>query len=158
MYDKVSKWLDSALEQDIPDEVAAFCFNLYEDGDNAWSMELIGAERFNEEDEDWPCDEVDDFETREGLLRWDKEAEWSTILEEMTSILSEYLVKGKLANVLKSKEGVGVGFVDGDINICIKNRKRGICALIMRQSYVWLPHYKCFYILVWNLQHDQMQK
>lgn len=121
MYSKVSAWLDHVLEQNIPDEVAAFCFNLYDDGNHAWSMELIGTERFDENDDDWPCDEIADFGTREGLLRWDKEAEWFFILEEVKVVLSEYLKKGRFADVLKSKEGVGVGFVDGDIAILYKN-------------------------------------
>lgn len=45
MFDKVSKWLDDILEDvletGIPYEVNAFGFNLYDDGDNNWSMELI---------------------------------------------------------------------------------------------------------------------
>ena len=47
MFDEVSKWLDQvledALETGIPKEVTAFGFNLYEDGDYDWSMELVGT-------------------------------------------------------------------------------------------------------------------
>lgn len=64
MFDEVSKWLNLVLEQDIPEEVLAFCFNLYEDGENSWSMELVGTERFDADDEAWPCDEITDFGTR----------------------------------------------------------------------------------------------
>jgi hypothetical protein len=32
-------------------------------------------------------------------------------------ILSEWIKRGKYADLLKSKAGVGVGFVDGDIEI-----------------------------------------
>lgn len=28
MLGEISKWLDSALNQEVPDEVVAFCFNL----------------------------------------------------------------------------------------------------------------------------------
>ena len=31
MYDKIEKWLNDILEQEIPPETVAFCFNLYED-------------------------------------------------------------------------------------------------------------------------------
>lgn len=69
MYDKVSAWLDDVLKQNIPDDVEAFCFNLYDDGNSSWSMELVGTERFDENDFDWPCDEVTDFGTREFFCR-----------------------------------------------------------------------------------------
>lgn len=36
MYNEVVNWLNNVLTQEIPEEVVAFCFNLYEDGDNAW--------------------------------------------------------------------------------------------------------------------------
>lgn len=117
MYNKVEDWLRGVLNQDIPEEVVAFCFNLYEDGDNAWSMELVGTERFEVDDEDWPCDEVTDFGTREDLLTWNKEAEWDVVLEEMSIVLKQYLENGEYANILKSKEGIGIGFVDGDVEI-----------------------------------------
>lgn len=81
MYNKVSDWLDDILGCDIPNEVAGFCFNLYEDGDNFWSMELVGAERFDKEDEDWLCDEVTDFGTRDEPLRWNKDAGWNLYCE-----------------------------------------------------------------------------
>lgn len=121
MYNEVANWLNDVLKQEIPEEVAAFCFNLYDDGDNAWSMELVGCERFDAEDEDWPCDEVTDFGTREGLLAWVKETQWEAVLAEICEVLKQYLEKGEYADVLKSKQGVGVGFVDGDIEIIFIN-------------------------------------
>lgn len=117
MFDKVSNWLDNVLMQDISKDVVAFCFNLYDDGDNDWSMELIGAARFDTDDEDWPCYEVTDFGTRKENLVWNKTAQWDEVLDEMVAVLKEYLQKGKYAEVLKSKSGVGIGFVDGNIEI-----------------------------------------
>lgn len=117
MYDKVAAWLDDVLKQDIPDEVEAFCFNLYDDGDNNWSMELVGTERFDENDADWSCDEITDFGTREGLIAWNKASKWDVVLEEMSAILKRYLENGEYASLLKSKAGIGIGFVDGDVEI-----------------------------------------
>lgn len=117
MFDEVSKWLDSVLEQNLSEEVAAFCFNLYDDGENTWSMELVGTKRFDADDEEWPCDEITDFGTRKEPFAWEKPTEWDKALEEMRGILTRYLENGKFANVLKSKAGVGIGFVDGDLEI-----------------------------------------
>lgn len=96
MFRTVSEWLDVALETPVPDEVAAFGFNLYEDGDCDWSMEFIGASEFDPDNEDWLCSEVTDFGTRDKPLRWHREAGWEEV---------------------KAKSGVGVGFVDGNIEI-----------------------------------------
>ena len=79
MYQEISKWIGKALSQEIPEKVVAFCINLYEDGDDQWSMELIGAERFDLADEDWACDEVTDFGTREELFVWEKPNEATSV-------------------------------------------------------------------------------
>ena len=117
LYHKVSKWIDSALKQDVPDAVTAFCFNLYDDGTGKWSMELIGASRFDLEAPDWPCDEVTNFMTREAPFRWRDSAKWDSVLQNMMGVLQNYLQTGQHADLLKSKSGVGIGFVDGDIEI-----------------------------------------
>lgn len=44
MYTRVENWLDGILVQEIPDAVIALNFNLYEDGGNNWSIELVGTE------------------------------------------------------------------------------------------------------------------
>lgn len=115
--DKLSDWLDNILKQSIPEDVIAFGFNLYEDEDNHWSIELVGTNRFDIEDEDWCCDEITDFGTRENPFMWKQDTTWNKILEDTIFYLKEYLNVGKYANVLKDKMGIGVGFVDGDLEI-----------------------------------------
>lgn len=117
MFSEISKWLDNVLNQEVPDEVVAFCFNLYEDGNNKWSMEIVGTDRFDLDDEDWCCDEVTDFGTRKNCYTWEESKKWDEILSEITSLLKDYLVSGTYAKLLKEKCGIGVGFVDGDIEI-----------------------------------------
>ena len=117
MNNSVSNWIDKILDQEIPNTVVAFCFNLYEESDGSWAMELVGTERFDLEDEDWACNELTDFGSRECLYNWEMECEWDEALEYMVKELSQYLENGKYAELLKSKDGVGVGFVDGNIEI-----------------------------------------
>lgn len=117
MNNSVSNWIDKVLDQEIPNTVVAFCFNLYEESDGSWAMELVGTERFDPEDEDWACDELTDFGSRERLYNWGMECEWDEALEYMVKELNQYLENGKYADLLKSKDGVGVGFVDGNIEI-----------------------------------------
>ncbi len=116
-YNEIATWLDHVLAQEIPNDVVAFCFNLYDDGDYKWSMELVGTQSFDKDDSDWACDEVTDFGTRENPFVWKKATDWEQMLKDMTFVLKRYLKSGERANVLKSVNGVGVGFVDGDLVI-----------------------------------------
>ena len=118
MMKNVADWIDNVLHNNaVTTDIVAFCFNLYEESDSSWSMELVGTERFDLEDEDWACNEVTDFGSRENLYNWKMECEWDEALAYMVNELKQYLSSGKYAELLKSKEGVGVGFVDGNIEI-----------------------------------------
>ncbi len=121
MFDEESEWLDDVLENmsetGIPTEVIAFGFNLYDEGNGNWSMELIGASEFDTDNEDWLCNEVTDFNTRDNPFQWHKKAKWEEILDDITDFLKRYLRNGIYADILKAKSGIGVGFVDGNIRI-----------------------------------------
>lgn len=114
-YSNFEEWLDGILsnENEMSDEIVAFCFNLYEDADDYWSVELIGSASFDKDDDDWPCDEV--FSTRETPLTWRFIMTYEECLHTIESHLSEYLQNGKYSKILLSKQGVGYGFVDGDL-------------------------------------------
>lgn len=137
MYNRVSEWLDVVLETDIPAEVVAFGFNLYEDIDHDWSMELIGTSKFDVDDEDWLCNEVTDLDTRENPLQWHRETGCEEILNDIVSALKEYLKNGKYADILKAKSGVGVGFVDGNIEILHVKIKEKIQGLMEQKISEW---------------------
>lgn len=114
-YNSFENWVDKSLSTELPAGIEAFCFNLYEDGDGKWSVEIIGAASFDENDEDWACDEI--FDTRMTPLRWESKKSWEDILSSTTEMLKEYLEKGKYAPLLRSKKGVGIGFVDGNVQL-----------------------------------------
>ena len=118
MMKNVADWIDNVLHNNaVPTDIVAFCFNLYEESDSSWAMELVGTERFDLEDEDWACNEATDVGSRENRYNWKMECEWDEALAYMVNELKQYLSSGKYAELLKSKEGVGVGFVDGNIEI-----------------------------------------
>lgn len=110
-------WLNNILIQEIPENVVALNFNLYEDGNNCWSIELVGSDIFDLDDEDWPCNEVFDFDTRQNPLNWSQDATWNKVLTEISEIIKNYLNHGLYANILKKYQAVGISFVDGDVNI-----------------------------------------
>ncbi len=49
MNDEVfSAWLDETLAQELPEDIVAFNFNLYEDDEHTWSVELVGFGSFED--------------------------------------------------------------------------------------------------------------
>ena len=117
MYSEIESWIDNVLNTEIPEETKGFIFNLYDDGDDSWSMEIVATSRFDENDPDWGCDEIDDFGTRDEPFSWEERAGWEAIQDKCSEAIAEYLSAGEYASVLKRAEGVGVGFVDGDLEL-----------------------------------------
>ena len=114
-YEDFEKWVDTALSVELPENIEAFCFNLYEKGNNVYAVEIIGSPTFDETDENWACDEV--FNNRGYPLCWKSDKSWEGVLEDTVALVKRYLKEGKYASLLLSKKGVGVGFVDGNIEL-----------------------------------------
>ena len=111
-------WLDEVLNKQLPNDIKAINFNLYEDEDNKWSVELVGTSVFDENNSDWACCEV--YTTRNNPYVLIKESDWKAIETLFISYLNQYLDTGKYSNVLKKYSAVGIGFVDGDLHIVFK--------------------------------------
>lgn len=118
-YKRFQRWLNIILSVEFPDSVEAINFNIYEDGNNYWSIELIGAGSFDEENEDWACDEV--ITTRADSFAIKYNATWQEVQGLFADYIRHYLDKGLLADRLKKYKAVAVGFVDGNISILYKN-------------------------------------
>lgn len=119
MYDRFAEWLDVSLNTELSENLAAFCFNLYEEENKNWSVELIGASTFDEETSDWACEEC--FSKREFPFRWQEDVEWEDIHSKIETYIRQYLVIGRYAEVLKEYQAVAMGFVDGDLTIIYKS-------------------------------------
>lgn len=119
MYERFAEWLDIVLDIELPKELVAFCFNLYEEENGTWAVELIGSAEFDETNEDWACNEV--FDSREYPCRWQEVAEWEDIHNKIETYIRQYLLIGRCSDILKSYEAVAMGFVDGDLTILYKS-------------------------------------
>lgn len=93
----------------------AINFNLYEEQDSKWSIQLISASEFSLDDMDWCCDE--EFSSGEELFTWRADINWGEILDVSCDMIRDYLTKGKYAKELKKYAGIAAGFVDGDLEI-----------------------------------------
>lgn len=117
IYDDFAKLLDGVFEREIPDDVVALSFNIYEDGKRRWSVEVVGTSSFDIGGEDWACDEATDFETRNDPFSWDEKTNWKNVASEVAEAVQKYLEVGRYADKLKTLRGVATGFVDGDLNL-----------------------------------------
>lgn len=125
IYDAFSAWLDDILESvEMPAETKAYCFNLYEESleDSVYSVQLIAADKFDENDPDWACEEC--WSSEEDVfcveLSDEKEKDWKAAESLIKALAGKYLNSGKHGGILREKP-VGIGFVDGDLSI-IKNK------------------------------------
>ena len=109
------EWLESLLKNEWNSEIKAINFNLYEDTDNKWSIELVGTFSFNKDNDDWACDEV--FTTRDNPFVIERESDWKSMEIFFIGLVNEYLSFGKYARKLKEYQAIGIGFVDGDLHI-----------------------------------------
>lgn len=110
-------WLDQVLYGDIPATTVGFHFNLYEDLESV-HVQLVGTGSFVIEPTYWPGEETfttgeDDFFLPFSVAG----ANWQEWLKSIQTLLSEYLESGEQATVLKRSQGVGLGFVDGDMHV-----------------------------------------
>ncbi len=113
-YEEFAKWIDVVLDKEFPSNTVAINFNLYEEHEkDTWAVQIIGSDKFDEED--WACYET--FTTGEELYIWVEEGGWKKALETAMDNLKQYLNKGKYSSKLLTYNGVGIGFVDGDIEI-----------------------------------------
>lgn len=126
IYEEFALWLDDLLENNgMLEKTTAFCFNLYEesDEDHIYAIQLIAADRFDEEDNDWPCDEI--WSSEEDIFCIDisdeEEKERKGAQERFKEMIVHYLEVGKYRNVLVRVKAVGMGFVDGELEIISQN-------------------------------------
>jgi hypothetical protein len=116
------QWLQEALQPGVPQEVQAFSFNLFEPAGQKgvkFGIELIGAGRFAPDDQDWACDEVWEPAQRGLAIPVSFSGEnWERCLERVRGLLQPVLQRGDGPSaVLKSRRAVGLGFVDGELEI-----------------------------------------
>lgn len=117
IYTEFEKWLNTQLENDMPVETKAFCFNLYEESveDSVYSVQLVACNAFDENDSDWACEEV--WSSEEDIfcieLSDEQDKDWKSAQKFIKSWVQEYMKK---CGTLSAKP-VAIGFVDGELEL-----------------------------------------
>ena len=113
-------WLAEALNTTVPDSVNAFCFNLYQSPSDEFpfSIELIGSPFFDAEDDDWACEDIWQAMPRTIAIPEEFSSRlWEKCLERVKALVLKILQDDSSGRILRNGEGVGVGFVNGDLHI-----------------------------------------
>ena len=121
---KFYSWLDNNLKK-IPSNVIAINFNLYEGEYNTYYIELIGSDIFSEEDDDWACEEL--FLTEGSSFSipiCNDISDWKDGMLYIKKMIEDYMKIGEYSNNLRQLQAVGIGFVDGDIELIYLNKNR----------------------------------
>ena len=118
--DSFKAWLRQSLDTVVPPSVRAFSFNLSESGndDSPFSVDLIGSPHFDLEDDDWACEEI--WEATPGLLPIPatfSTNSWQTCLANVKALVLRALEDETIGDILRSREGIAVGVVDGDFDL-----------------------------------------
>ena len=112
-----SDWVSDVLV-DIPDETAAFIFNIYEE-DDAYLVDITGTVTFDSNNEEW-TDEIN-WDSGEELFIIPKEkfeGDWEDIHDALAETLEALIeVDNELSDALCDSDAVAIGFIDGDLEI-----------------------------------------
>lgn len=117
LYVEFNRWADRILSKYRSDSVVAYNFNLYEHA-KEFAIQLVGTRSFDVSEQDWACDAI--FSSGEDLFCLAHSIvgdRWESGLEAAKSLVKNYLDHGSQSAFLKASRGVGVGFVDGDIEL-----------------------------------------
>ena len=113
------QWLVRALENGLPQSVKAFSFNLFEGGRAKFGVEIIGASEFDPTNQDWACEEIwEPLDRKLDIPVSFSGDTWEECLSAVQSLIRNMLeIDDEVSRILKSRKGIGVGFVDGDLHI-----------------------------------------
>lgn len=121
-YKMFENWLDDILAtRQLPQEVAAVNFNIYDGADSTYDLELIGAPGFDANDDDWACEELFTSDLLSLPVTQGTE-DWEDGLSDMIDMVRVYMETGRFCQVLEGFEAVGVGHVNGVIEVVYRSQ------------------------------------
>ena len=83
---------------------------------------LDEAVTFDENNDDWACDEITDFSTRGNPFSWQEDTTWEEVLPIVKRLIQGYLESGNHSDKLGNLSGIACGFVDGDLELIYRKR------------------------------------
>ena len=109
---KLRELLEGLEREQIPKRVIAWHFDLYE----PYALQLAGSSSYDADDDDWACEDEDEFYPQSSRLQLDflSELSWRQVLKMLVQALRELREQMPDAKIFKCKH-VAAGFIDGDL-------------------------------------------
>ena len=109
---KLRELLEGLEREQIPKRVIAWHFDLYE----PYALQLAGSSSYDADDDDWACEDEDEFYPQSSRLQLDflSELSWRQVLKMLVQALRELREQMPDAKIFECKH-VAAGFVDGDL-------------------------------------------
>ena len=109
---KLRELIEGLEREQIPKRVIAWHFDLYE----PYALQLAGSSSYDADDDDWVCEDEDEFYPQSSRLQLDflSELSWRQVLKMLVQALRELREQMPDAKIFKC-EHVAAGFVDGDL-------------------------------------------
>ena len=109
---KLHELLEGLEREQIPKRVIAWHFDLYE----PYALQLAGSSSYDADDDDWACEDEDEFYPEYSRLQLEflNELSWRQVLKMLVQALRELREQMPDAKIFKCKH-IAVGFVDGDL-------------------------------------------
>ena len=109
---KLRELLEGLEREQIPKRVIAWHFDLYE----PYALQLAGSSSYDADDDDWACEDEDEFYPQSSRLQLEflSELSWRQVLKLLVQTLRELREQMPSAKIFKCKH-IAVGFVDGDL-------------------------------------------
>ncbi len=109
---KLRELIEGLEREEIPKRVIAWHFDLYE----PYVLELAGSSSFDADDDDWACEDEDEFYPQSSRLQLEflNKLSWRQVLKLLVQALRELREQMPGAKIFKCKH-VAAGFVDGDL-------------------------------------------
>ena len=101
-------WVKKQMKKPISDEVIAFNFNLYENSDDGYDVQIVGCPTYDSDDPDWACRAI--FSSEEDLFHFLSE-DWESALTDFQAVLEDYLDSNTDKNALTACKYISFGFV-----------------------------------------------
>lgn len=116
MKNEIENWIKEINRTEtIPGNITALNFGLFE-SENNYILYLIGAQNYDEADDDWAT-EVD-YEPKDKYLKLSnsKDKDWNEILNDVINVINEVLNSEGFQNSIIGKvKNITIGFDDGDL-------------------------------------------
>lgn len=118
--DKLYLWLDNYFKETLTEELVALNFDLSEEKNNNWSIEIVGCYDFSLDNSMWSKNAISDY--RYEKFSFKMNCTWEDVQILLSNMILEYFSFEKKKRLLEKFKAISIGFNDGAIRVIYLNK------------------------------------